>query len=187
MTKERKYTLLVFAVAIVLIAFDQITKLFVLKTISPGEYISCIPGFVQFTYVENPGMAFGISFGAGKIILSIFSAIASAALIWYILKIESSSNRLVQMAFGIVLAGAFGNLIDRSLYGILFQHQSFLIGNVIDFILVNIPDIKIGGINYTHWPVFNIADACVTIGAILLICCYKRIPFVSKEENKNDD
>ena len=187
MTKERKFTILVFIVAIVLILIDQITKMTALKTLSPGEYINFIPGLVQFTYVENPGMAFGISFGAGKIILSLFSIIASAAIIWYILKIEKSKCRLVQMALGIILAGAFGNLMDRCLYGILFQDQSFLIGNVIDFILVNIPDISFIGRSYTHWPVFNIADACVTVGAIILLCSYKNIPLISKEQTRNDD
>ena len=168
MTKDRKFTIILLVAAAVLVLVDQFTKLAAFGMpmlginftgIARGEYISVIGDFLQFTYVENPGMAFGISF----------------ALVWYLFKIEKYSQ-FMRSAFALILAGAVGNLIDRVFYGILLQGRDLFYGNVIDFILVDIPDINIGNFSYSHWPVFNIADACVTIGVILLLINYKNIP-----------
>lgn len=184
MNDNRKFTYYILSLSFLLIVFDQVTKLAVygksifgisFEGIRSGEYISIIGDFLQFTYVENPGMAFGISFGAGKIILSLFSVFASIALIWYLFKIENYSKYL-RVAFAIILAGAAGNLIDRVFYGLWFQGRDLFYGNVVDFIMVDIPDLSFGTIQYSHWPVFNIADACVTIGVILLLFNYKKIP-----------
>ena len=195
MTKDRKFTIILLVAAAVLVLVDQFTKLAAFGVpmlgmnftgIARGEYISVIGDFLQFTYVENPGMAFGISFGAGKILLSLFSVAASIALIWYIFKIEKYS-RFMRSAFALILAGAVGNLIDRVFYGILLQGRDLFYGNVIDFIMVDIPDINIGDFSYSHWPVFNIADACVTIGVILLLVNYKNIPQFEELKGKSDD
>lgn len=186
MTKERKFTVYMLVTAFLLIAFDQITKLIAMGVpilgiqtpgIRAGEYISVIGTFLQFTYVENAGMAFGITFGAGKIFLSLFSVIASIGLVYLLFKIENYS-KWVRLAFAVILAGAAGNLIDRVFYGIIFGTGSgtLFYGNVIDFIIIDIPDINFFGLNYTHWPVFNVADACVTIGVILLLINYKNMP-----------
>ncbi len=197
MTKERKFTVYILLTAFLLILADQLTKLIAMgipifgvqtSGIRPGEYISVIGDFVQLTYVENAGMAFGITFGAGKIFLSLFSIIASVGLVYLLFRIENFS-KWVRLAFAIILAGAAGNLIDRVFYGVIFGNGSLFYGNVIDFIIVDIPDINILGLHYTHWPVFNIADACVTIGVILLIINYKNMPqsdnfkFFKKKEN----
>lgn len=187
MTKERKFSIYALILAALLIVIDQVTKIYALNNFKPGEYVSVLGDFLQATYVENPGMAFGISFGAGKVILSLFSVLASGGLVWYIFKCEKTKP-IVRLALAIVLAGAFGNLIDRVFYGMLFQGQPLFIGNVVDFILVDIPDINFLGLNYTHWPVFNIADACVTIGAIMLILNYKFLPNISaKKDDENEN
>ena len=144
---------------------------------SLGNYqnIKIIGDFLQFTYVENEGMAFGISFGAGKIILSLFSIIASIALIWYLYKIRNYSV-WVKTGIAFILAGAVGNLIDRVFYGIFFNYAPLFYGRVIDFVQVDIPDIHWGFIDYTYFPVFNVADSCVTVGVVLLIIFHKKIP-----------
>ena len=184
MTKERKYTVYMLITAFVLILIDQVTKLTAMgipiigihtSGVKPGEYISVIGDFLQFTYVENAGMAFGITFGIWKIFLSLFSIIASVGLVWLLFKIENYS-KWVRLAFTVILAGATGNLIDRVFYGVIFGTGSLFYGNVVDFIIIDIPDINIFNLHYTHWPVFNIADACVTIGVFLLLINYKRIP-----------
>ena len=184
MNPNRKYTYYILFTSLILVILDQLTKLAVygksifgisFEGIRSGEYIRVIGDFLQFTYVENPGMAFGISFGAGKILLSLFSVVASVGLIWYLFKIENYS-KFLRFAFAIILAGATGNLIDRVFYGLWFQGRDLFYGNVVDFIMVDIPDISFGTINYSHWPVFNIADACVTVGVVLLLLNYKKIP-----------
>ncbi len=174
MTKQRKITVWLLVLAFILIAADQLTKLAVAGVfgdsfkLTSGEIVEFIGSFVQFTYVENAGMAFGITFGIWKILLSLFSIAASAGLVWLLYKIEKLGFWL-KLGFAVILAGAAGNLIDRVFYGIIFEHGSLFYGNVIDFILVDIPDIDFAGFHYTHWPVFNIADACVTIGVAILI------------------
>ncbi|MCX7880304.1 MAG: signal peptidase II [Ignavibacteria bacterium] len=184
-----KKTQVIFLVSLILVIFDQVSKFAIYDyfkvehpnphyylVTSPNKEIRVISEIVKFVYVENAGLAFGIQVGALKIFLSIFSILASVVLVFVLLKIKDYPFA-VQLAFGSVLAGAVGNLIDRVFYGVIFGYAPIFYGRVIDFIQVDIPDINIGGIiNYTHWPVFNIADSCVTIGIILLLILHKQLP-----------
>jgi signal peptidase II len=173
-----------YALSFILVIFDQITKLWVKgfdffgmfhKGMFLGETRNVIGTFVQFVYVENSGMAFGIGFGPWKVLLSLFSVIASIMLMYYLYKITKFS-KLVQLGIAFILAGAMGNLVDRVFYGVIFHEAPLFWGRVVDFIQVDIPDINFLGLNYTHWPVFNIADSCVTIGIIILLLFHKQIP-----------
>ena len=192
-----------FVIAFVLVIFDQITKLTVKgfnfagiehKGFEYGEIVPVIGNFLQWTYIENHGMALGISFGWGKIFLSLFSLFASVAIIYYIHKISDKIPFYVGLALTLILAGAFGNSIDRCFYGVIFGTAPLFYGGVVDFILVDIPDIHIDFLNihYNYFPVFNIADSCITCGVILLMFCYNKIPDLSetfpilkKKENNN--
>ncbi len=184
-----KSTKVVLIVAFLLILLDQVSKFliydyFQVKHIGNEYYItspdrteiSILGDIVKFVYVENAGMAFGIQFGELKVALSLFSVIASIILAYIILKIPNYPW-IIQIAFGLILAGAIGNLIDRLFYGMIFGYAPLFYGRVIDFIQVDIPDIHIGNIiNYTHWPVFNVADSCVSVGVLLLILFNKYLP-----------
>lgn len=197
-----KSTKLIFVIAVFLILLDQFTKYLIYDyfkvqhigseyyIISPERSeIQVLGEFIKFVYVENAGMAFGIQFGEFKIILSLFSIFASIVLVIIIIRI-SHSPFIIQLAFGLILAGAIGNLIDRVFYGVIFGYAPIFYGRVIDFIQVDIPDINIGNIiNYTHWPVFNVADSCVSIGVVLLIIFNKYIPNFSvlfKKKSQGD-
>ncbi len=201
----RKSTKIVFIFVFLLILLDQTTKFLIYEyfkvkhigneyyTVSPDRNeISILGEIVKFVYVENAGMAFGIQFGELKIFLSLFSLFASIVLAYVILKIPDYPFA-VQFAFGLILAGAIGNLIDRVFYGLIFGYAPIFYGRVIDFIQVDIPDIRIGNtINYTHWPVFNVADSCVSIGVVLLIIFNKHIPnlnviFKKKNQSQSAD
>ncbi len=185
-------TKIIFFISFVLILLDQVSKqmiynYFQVQHINNEYYvisqekpeIKIIGEVVKFVYVENAGMAFGIQFGEFKIFLSIFSIIASI-LIGILLHKISESPFVIQLAFGLIFAGAVGNLIDRVFYGVIFNYAPLFYGRVIDFIQVDIPDIRIGNIiNYTHWPVFNVADSCVSIGVVLLLIFNKHIPSFS--------
>ncbi len=173
-----------FLIGFLLIFFDQLTKVAVKgfslfglhhDGMQLGDSIRLIGEAVQITYVENAGMAFGITFGSGKIFLSLFSIIASIVLAYMICKMKNE-NLWVRLGFILIFAGASGNLVDRVFYGIFYGEMPLFYGHVVDFIQVDIPDIDFGSIHYTHFPIFNIADSCVTCGVALLIIVHKYIP-----------
>lgn len=177
-----------FVIAISLIMLDQITKVyfkgFELLGISHQGYRLydsdvVIPGVLNFTFVENPGMAFGIEFGEGKLLLSLFSIVASIFLAVFIYKIRNEHKGIVT-GFTLILSGAAGNMIDRVFYGVFYDYGPLFFGKVVDFIQVNIPDM----FGYSHFPVFNVADSCVTIGMVLLFIYQKHLPEFSFKLNK---
>jgi signal peptidase II len=158
-----------FVLAALLLVLDQLTKWWSSTTFplnGEGHYIFL--GF-YFTYVQNTGAAFGI-FQDGTLPLGILSAIVSAAILVYLVRRGKSIPVLQRYALASIFAGAIGNMIDR-----------FRLGYVIDFIHFKIPGFS--------FPVFNVADSCVVIGAILLILSSlftpsqpKRVPLQSEPE-----
>lgn len=173
-----------FIIAIILVLLDQLTKIAVKgfnlfgiehSGMMLGESIPVFGDFLRITFVENEGMAFGIKFGAGKIFLSLFSVFASIALGIFLQKLKNYSA-FAKVPIMLIFSGAIGNLIDRVFYGVFYSESPLFYGKVVDFIQVDIPDISIFGMTYTHWPVFNIADSCVTCGVILLILFHNKIP-----------
>ncbi len=190
---KNNYKFLLFGFFLILL--DQATKLaikgfdffgFSHQGIEYGSLHSVIGDFVQITYIENPGMAFGISFGWGKIFLSLFSIVAGIALAVYLLRIKSA-HLAVKIGISLLFAGAVGNLIDRVFYGVIFGEQSLFYGYVVDFIQVDIPDIDFFGIFYTHFPVFNVADSCVTVGVVFLLFVHKHIPSIQEVFGKKSN
>ena len=173
-----------YVTAFILVVLDQITKIMVKgfslfgfdhQGMYLGESFNVLGDFLRITFVENPGMAFGVEFGAGKIFLTIFSLVASCGLVYYLHSIKQA-HKFVRIGIMLILAGAFGNFIDRMFYGVIYGNSPLFYGLVVDFIQVDIPDITINSITYTYWPVFNIADSCVSIGMVLLLFFNKYIP-----------
>ncbi len=124
--------------------------------LTPNSPVEVLGSFLRFTYVENPGIAFGIRVGGFLPVISVLSAVASI-LIVYFLYIERNSHLLMRFGLVLILGGALGNLVDRFL---MLVHPSSWNG-VVDFI-----DMGFGGY---RWYVFNIADSAVTIGIALYI------------------
>lgn len=156
--------MLMLAAIILLTAADQITKLLTIKLIKPQGNIEILKNFLDFSYVENRGAAFGIMQNSRWIFIAI-TLIVSAGII-YILFFKKNESRIFKISLILILSGALGNLIDR-----IFR------GYVVDMIEVT----------FINYPIFNFADCCVVIGAILL-CIY--ILFVYKEpekETKNNE
>ncbi|RMF32579.1 MAG: signal peptidase II [Chlorobiota bacterium] len=174
------------AVVIGIVLLDQATKLAVkgfslLGIEHPGmrigESFPLIGDAVRITFVENPGMAFGIEFGAAKIALSLFSIIA--AIVLAVLLRRMHQQRVawqIQLAIALILAGAIGNVIDRVFYGVLYGEAPLFYGRVVDFLDVDIPDIHLGSVVLQRWWVFNIADAAVSCGLILLVLVGHQMP-----------
>lgn len=151
---EKKYF---YIVALLIIIFDQATKLYFQNLLKyAGNSINILgEDFFKFTLVYNKGIAFGIDLG-GKWILSAISLIAGIAIAVYIYRLKSE-QKLESWAFSFVLGGALGNLIDRFFYR----------EGVIDFLDFDFPDFIM-----PRWPVFNLADSFVSIGMILLFVVY---------------
>lgn len=136
-------------IAAVVVAFDQFTKYWMARTLQEGDEINVISGFLRFSYTENPGIAFGmLSDGNVKWLLVFISVAAIVAVTYYMLR-TPASNTLLMWSLALLAGGICGNLIDR-----------VRMGRVIDFIEVYYKSY--------HWPVFNIADTAITIGAALM-------------------
>jgi len=133
-------------VAAVVFGLDRWSKAIVTAHLFPGESILAIPHLLWWTYVQNTHGAFGM-FGSQPALL-IGLALLVLALFAFAFRDAVRTSRVVRLAFGGIVGGAAGNIVDR------LQHQY-----VVDFV-----DFK------TIWPnVFNIADSCITVGVIVLI------------------
>lgn len=166
--------------AAILVVLDQVTKVLVKTSMMLGESHPMIGSLVNLTFVENPGMAFGISWGDGKLILTLLTIVIAGVLVWYLRQI-ASGHWAPRLAVTLILAGAVGNLIDRAFYGVIFGDAPLFYGRVVDFIQVDIPDITWLGDVHTHFPVFNVADSCVTVGVILLLLTGNKLPATPHE------
>ena len=130
--------------SVLLIIIDRITKYLSVRFLKPAENTDLIKDVLSFTYVENKGAAFGIM-PTARWFFVIVTVIVLLALTVYILRTKPES-KLFKSASTLIYAGAFGNLIDRVAYGY-----------VVDMIRVHFFD----------FPVFNFADCCVVVGAVL--------------------
>ncbi len=137
--------------AVLVLVADQLSKIWVLQNFTLGESIQLLPVF-NFTYARNYGAAFSFLGDAGGWQRWLFTAIAivvTCVLSVWLSRLKPTQLKL-SLALVLIIAGAIGNLIDRSLYGY-----------VVDFLHVYYQQ--------WHYPVFNIADCAITIGAGLLI------------------
>lgn len=138
--------LVIAAVAIAVLAADQYTKSLVRTHLLPGESVYFIPHFLKWTYERNIHGAFGL-FGNSPVLL-IGMAIVVLVLFWFSFREAAARSLVVRIAFGMIVGGAIGNIVDRLHYGY-----------VIDFIDF-----------YRIWPnIFNVGDSCITIGVGLLL------------------
>jgi signal peptidase II len=137
-------------IALIVILFDQLTKIAVRKVFEYGVPHE-ITSFFNLILVYNRGAAFSFLAMAGGWQRWAFTAlgVVAALVICYLLR-RHSGQKMFCTALALILGGALGNVIDRLMYG-----------HVIDFL-----DFHVGG---WHWPAFNLADSAITIGAILLV------------------
>jgi signal peptidase II len=188
----------VFNISLFIVVIDQISKLLVKGFSIPslnlsfqgmdyGESINVIGSIFKFTFVENPGMAFGIHVdGYFKLFLSLFSLIASVAIAIYIYKVREQ-KLLYRVALALILGGAVGNLIDRFFYGIIFDYAPLLYGRVVDFLHFDALGFSIFGKTFDSFPIFNIADSSVTIGVFILLIFHKSFEEKNIKEDLEDN
>lgn len=135
--------------------------------------------FVKITFIENPGMAFGIDVGP-KMFLTVFTIAASLVILYYIFK-HRHDGLLLRLSLAFILAGALGNLLDRTFYGLIYSYAPLFHGRVVDFVQVEFWDFTFLGRTYTTWPIFNVADVSVTVGFLIILVFHKKI---FKQENE---
>ena len=144
---------------IVLILLDQGTKLWALESLKPIHNMTLAEGFMDLTFVENRGVAFGMFSGQRWFILLLTCVIVIGLVWFYIILPRKQEYRPVRVSLVLILSGAVGNIIDR-----LFR------GYVVDFF----------EFTFFEWPVFNVADIYVVVGVILFALL---MVFVVKEED----
>jgi signal peptidase II len=148
-----------------IVLLDQISKWIIKSTMSLHESISVLGDFFRITYIENPGMAFGIRFG-DNIFFTVFALAASVVILVYLFKMKGE-HILTRIAMASILGGAIGNLTDRVIRGKVVDFLDF------EFFDIEIPSfhllvVDFPGYSLTRWPIFNVADIAVTIGMIIL-------------------
>lgn len=135
------------------IVTDQLSKLYIMQTMRLHESIPIVPNLFSFTYIRNPGAAFGLLAGSSNAFRMVFfglTSIFALVLLGTILYRMPEREWMGRLSVSAILGGAVGNLIDRLRFG-----------EVIDFLDVYVE-------NY-HWPAFNVADSAITVGVIFLI------------------
>ena len=192
MTKGRLATLIVVAILLI----DQAIKIWVKTSMCLHESIHVTDWF-YITFIENMGMAFGMQLGS-KIILSLFRVVAIAGLSYYIwLEVRRKTRTGYIVCLAMILAGAAGNLIDCLFYGLIFNESSpyyvsyfvpfgtgyapLLMGKVVDMIYFPLIETEwpswmpfVGGEHFVFFsPVFNFADACISVSVVWLILFYR--------------
>jgi len=145
-TRARSITLALYATAAVVFALDRMTKLWVEAALAGRPPIEIVPGVLSFNYTTNSGGAFGLGRSAPWVFAGA-TVLVSVVIVFVSFRLD---RRPLALALGLILGGALGNLTDRILNG------PGLSGSVVDFI-----DLQV-------WPVFNLADASIVVGAILL-------------------
>ena len=132
---------MIFLVVPAILLLDQCSKFFISRKIALSQSVPLIKGILYLTLVHNRGAAFGVLKGQ----VPFFILASFVAVILIVLNFRKERRFIYTLSLGLILAGAIGNLIDRLCFGY-----------VIDFI-----DLRV-------WPVFNVADSSITVGAVLL-------------------
>lgn len=195
-----KKTIAILTITISLI-IDQVSKFWVKLTMRSGDEFAYIGQWARIHFVENEGMAFGVSFGAGmgKFLLTFFRIIAVGFISYYLsqqIKDKKSSKGFV-FALSLILVGAVGNIIDSIFYGHIFSgsegqiatlfpagggYSSWFHGRVVD--MFYFPMYRgilpqwipfFGGKFFEFFQfIFNVADACITIGVTIILLFQKK-------------
>lgn len=135
-------------IIVLLVAADQLTKMLIWAPLPDHGTVAVIPGVLNFSKVENEGASFGLFQGA-QVFFIVMTLIVLAAAVWFMVRCRKKRSRYLRALVAVLFAGAAGNLIDRIAFG--------FVRDFIDFRLFD----------FWKW-VFNIADAALVVGAILM-------------------
>ena len=200
----------------IILFLDQFVKIWIKTNMFIGEEIYVIGNWFRIKFIENNGMAFGMELAGeyGKVFLSIFRIVACTAIGYYIsILIKKKAHPGLIITVSMVFAGALGNIIDSAFYGLIFSESNYMTGNVAEifpkdggyagFLHGKVVDMLYFPIIETSIPewiplvggkevlffrfIFNIADASITIGVIILLLFYRKTlsySLLSKKERE---
>ena len=187
-------------VIVLVLLIDQITKIYIKTNFALHEEVKVFDWF-RIVFVENKGMAWGFELPGsyGKLVLTLFRLVAISGIgYWLYDSIRKNSPAILTFCIALIFAGAFGNIIDSILYGVLFGestainiatflpeeggYESLFYGKVVDMIQFTFYDDILpdwipfwGGKHFSFFdPVFNIADSAISVGVFLLIIFNKK-------------
>ncbi|QHS55589.1 lipoprotein signal peptidase [Mucilaginibacter sp. 14171R-50] len=189
-----------FLTAAFIILLDQIIKIWVRGHMSLGEEIRFLGNRGMLHYTENNGMAFGMELGGefGKLALTLFRIVAVCGIGYaLVFLIKHKYHRGLIMMVALILAGALGNIIDSTFYGVIYNYASLFHGRVVDMFYFPLLTGQFphwvpvwGGQDYIFFrPVFNLADASISVGVIMILLNQKRYfkQQVPEESNPNSE
>ena len=145
--------------AIIVLAADQLTKAWATASLKPVVYIEVVPGLFRLSYATNRGVAFSLFADSQfdiRWILSAVSLIAALFVLSYFRRAPADKTRL-NVSLALLMAGIIGNMIDR-----------IRLGEVVDFIEFHWSGLRLPGDWWQGWPIFNVADSAICVGAVLL-------------------
>lgn len=184
--RSRRFLLPV-GVIIVLLVIDQFIKVYIKTHFQLGETVSVFGDWFKLHFVENPGMAYGMKLFEGmwgKLLLTFFRMIVASFGIWYLYKsIENKAHKGLIGSITLIIAGALGNIIDSIFYGVIFSDinmyhpTGWFQGWVVDMFYAPLWEGFLpqwlpfwGGDFFTFFaPIWNFADACITVGVAIMI------------------
>lgn len=200
-TSSRRQLVYVLITVFIVLLLDQWLKVYIKTNFTLGESRMMFGNWFELHFTENPGMAFGLTLGGkwGKIVLTLFRIIASGLIIFYIRELlrEGAKTGMIVLV-SLILGGAVGNIIDSIFYGQLFSASSYhqiatalpsdggyapvFMGKVVDMLYFPLIDTfwpdwipYFGGSRFQFFrPVFNIADAAISVGVFSIIIFRKR-------------
>ncbi len=178
-----------------LILIDQAIKIYIKTNFDLGEERKILGNFFKLHFIENPGMAFGMSFGPGmgKFLLSLFSILAVGGIVYFLIyAIKNKRPKGLAISIACILGGAIGNIIDRVFYDVLFDNRGafpdgkreYMFGEVVDMFYFDIWHGEIGGMYVSLWPIFNFADLAISVGVVSILIFQKRFLGISKENKQ---
>jgi len=209
---ELKKSYIIIGIILIVLILDQWLKFYIKTNFQYGQGYDILGlTWAKIHFVENEGMAFGITLGgkAGKLILSLFRIIMVGVLGYIIKKLIDGGESLgLLISFALIIAGALGNIIDSAFYGVFFTESTyhgspseflpsgggyapFLFGHVVDMFYFPLIDTVLpdwvpfwGGESFRFFkPVFNIADAAISVGVVSILLFHRNF---FKEEEKEE-
>ncbi|GAA5522355.1 signal peptidase II [Aliifodinibius salicampi] len=164
--------------ALLVVVLDQLSKHWI--RLSPEwQNWELIPGWLAFHYTQNPGMALGMQWASTEVI-SVVAIIATLSILGYVIYNRHNANRGYLFCMGLILGGAFGNIIDRLVMAKIGQYGGVLEGHVVDFIHFNL---EIGG--FAVFPyIFNVADIAISTAIISMLVFHQKVMPVEESNKK---
>jgi len=149
-TRDRRYRarLLFVGVAGVLLVIDQVTKIWAVAALTPGEPKHLLGSLLRLDLIRNPGAAFSTGTSHTEVFTAL-ALVATIVVVWFGLRTRHLGWAV---GLGFLFAGVVGNLVDR-----IFRAPSVFRGHVVDFL------------ELPHWPIFNVADMCINVAAVVIL------------------